>query len=100
MKAQQLPEVECERKDWWKLVESARNHLQLPDFPAYRCLLEYGVCRRSLITLDSAEMFKLWRITGGLNVKSPGEYYALTSLWTETVQLIESEMAKVTNGAE
>lgn len=44
------------------------------------------------------EIFKLWQLTGGLNVKSPAEYYALPALWTECVQVIDAEMKKVTDG--
>lgn len=96
--SQQLPEVSCERKDWWQIIEAVRSHLGVPNYSIIDCLKEYGICRRSIVTLESLEIYKLWQLTGGLNVKTPAEYYALPALWTEIVQVFDAEMKKVNDG--
>jgi len=95
VKAQRVPTLTLNKSNWWQVTEACRTAFNNPDWTELAALLYYGICRRSLITLESLELLHLYRVTGGIRANTPADYYRLPALWCNVVAVIEDELMRV-----
>lgn len=90
--SQQLPKIELTLDNWWTVAEVLRQHFDNPQWGEYAALLEYGICRRGIITADSVQMIDMFvRLGGTSRLHTPKEFYDLPAQYVDVVDLIEME---------
>lgn len=78
--------------DWWTVAEVLQAHFDNPNWGIYASLLEYDICRRSIITGESIHMVQLYIMFDGTKrLRTPKEFYDLPVWYTDAVLLIDGE---------
>uniref|UniRef100_A0A6M3JT50 Uncharacterized protein n=1 Tax=viral metagenome TaxID=1070528 RepID=A0A6M3JT50_9ZZZZ len=84
------------REDWTKIVEAVREQRNDNRISPLGALKDYSVCRRSVITPFTLELWSLYNDCGGTaRVKTPAERYDLPALYVDAVRVIESELIEI-----
>lgn len=91
-RSQKLPEVDLTLNNWWIVADELRQHFKNSQWGEYAALVEYGICRRSIITADSIQMVEMFiRLGGTSRLRTPQEFYDLPAQYVDVVDLIELE---------
>lgn len=91
-RSQKLPTVELTLNNWWTVADTLRQHFDNAQWGEYAALLEYGICRRGIITADSIEMLEMFiRLGGTSRLRTPQEFYDLPAQYVDVVDVIELE---------
>lgn len=76
----------------WKVTEVCRREFNNDAWTDAASMEFYGICRLSLVTPLSLELWRLFHITGGIKVKTPAEYGQLPAQWCHAVEIIQDEL--------
>lgn len=89
-----MPTLVIDRSNWWQVVDACRKTFNNPAWDELAAVNFYGICARSIVSPLSFQLLHLWRVTGGIQARTPAEYAHLSARWTDAVMIINDTIAK------
>jgi len=90
-----LPTLEVTRDEWQTIIDTVRAAFGIPDYPAYKCYQQYGVCPAGIIYAQSYLYLELYNACDGYRrLQKPEDYWNLPADYVAACQVIDAELQK------